>query len=114
LKIQINSKKTRFWKEKSVKDVVTLGPRAQATQVYIYIYYVKYKKMKINDVLKIDNNFHPNSSNLSCAICNDNFMGLLFISGTPIPKGNKARNMHAIKFGLLYIFIVHYIVMIVR
>ncbi len=26
--------KTRFWKEKSVKDVVTLGPTAQATLVY--------------------------------------------------------------------------------
>jgi hypothetical protein len=25
--------KTRFWKEKSVEDVVTLGPRAQATLV---------------------------------------------------------------------------------
>jgi hypothetical protein len=25
--------KTRFWKEKSVEDVVTLGPRAQATIV---------------------------------------------------------------------------------
>jgi hypothetical protein len=26
--------KTRFWKEKSDEDVVTLGPRAQATLVY--------------------------------------------------------------------------------
>jgi hypothetical protein len=26
LKTQMNSKKTRFWKEKSVEDVVTLGP----------------------------------------------------------------------------------------
>jgi hypothetical protein len=34
LKIQINSKKTRFWKEKSLKDVVKLGPTAQATLVY--------------------------------------------------------------------------------
>jgi hypothetical protein len=25
--------KTRFWKEKSVEDVVRLGPRAQATLV---------------------------------------------------------------------------------
>jgi len=33
LKIQINSKKTRFWKEKIVEDVVTLGPMAQATLV---------------------------------------------------------------------------------
>ncbi len=33
LKIQINSKKPRFWKEKSVEDVVTLGPTAQATLV---------------------------------------------------------------------------------
>jgi hypothetical protein len=34
--------KTRFWKEKSVEDVVTLGPMAQATLVLIihmlYIY----------------------------------------------------------------------------
>jgi hypothetical protein len=36
LKIQINSqKKTRFWKEKSVEDVVTLGPTPQATLVGI-------------------------------------------------------------------------------
>ncbi len=27
--------KTRFWKEKSVEDVVTLGPMAQATLVSI-------------------------------------------------------------------------------
>jgi len=52
LKIQINSPKTRFWKEKSVQDLVTLGPPAQATlvyvifknvenfkSIYIYIYY---------------------------------------------------------------------------
>jgi hypothetical protein len=29
--------KTRFWKEKSVEDVVTLGPMAKATLVIIYI-----------------------------------------------------------------------------
>jgi hypothetical protein len=33
LKIQINFKKTRFWKEKSVEEVVTLGPTAKATLV---------------------------------------------------------------------------------
>jgi hypothetical protein len=27
--------KTRFWKEKSVEDVVTLGPMAQATLVLL-------------------------------------------------------------------------------
>jgi hypothetical protein len=32
LKIQINSK-NRFWKEKSVEEVATLGPTAQATLV---------------------------------------------------------------------------------
>ncbi len=35
LKIQKKSKKTRFWKEKSVEDVLTLGPTAQATLVFI-------------------------------------------------------------------------------
>jgi hypothetical protein len=35
LRIQINSKKTKFWKEKSVEEVVTLGPMAQATIVKI-------------------------------------------------------------------------------
>jgi len=35
LKIQINSQKTRFWKEKSVEDLVTLRPTAQATLVQI-------------------------------------------------------------------------------
>ncbi len=34
--------KTRLWKEKSVEDVVTLGPMAQATLVFI-------KKKKIQD-----------------------------------------------------------------
>jgi hypothetical protein len=29
--------KTRFWKEKSVKDAITLGPTAQATLVYYNI-----------------------------------------------------------------------------
>jgi hypothetical protein len=29
--------KTGFWKEKSVEDVVTLGPRVQATLVYFNI-----------------------------------------------------------------------------
>jgi len=28
------SQKTRFWKEKSVDDLVTLGPMAQATLVW--------------------------------------------------------------------------------
>jgi hypothetical protein len=27
--------KTRFWKEKSIEDVVTLGPRAQATLIFL-------------------------------------------------------------------------------
>ncbi len=27
--------KTRFWKKKSVEDVVTLGPTAQATLIYL-------------------------------------------------------------------------------
>jgi hypothetical protein len=31
--------KTRFWKEKSVEDVVTLGPTAQATLVPTGILY---------------------------------------------------------------------------
>jgi hypothetical protein len=35
LKIQINSKMPRFWKGKSVEDMVTLGPTAQATPVMI-------------------------------------------------------------------------------
>jgi len=34
--------KTRFWKEKSVENAVTLGPTAQATIVYI-ISNVKYR-----------------------------------------------------------------------
>ncbi len=33
------SQKTRFWKEKSVEDVVTLGPMAQAALVDYYICY---------------------------------------------------------------------------
>jgi hypothetical protein len=35
LKIQINSQKTRFWEEKSIEDVVTLGPTTQVTLIYI-------------------------------------------------------------------------------
>jgi hypothetical protein len=34
IEIQINSQKTRFWKEKSV-DVVTLGPTTQAKLMLI-------------------------------------------------------------------------------
>jgi len=30
-----NFLKTRFWKEKSVEDVVTLGPTAQAILVHV-------------------------------------------------------------------------------
>jgi hypothetical protein len=30
------SQNTRFWKEKSVEDMVTLGPMAQATLLEIY------------------------------------------------------------------------------
>ncbi len=37
LKIQINSKKTRFWKGKSVEDVITLRPMAEATLVSMNI-----------------------------------------------------------------------------
>jgi hypothetical protein len=33
LKIQIKFLKTRFWKEKSVEDIITLEPTAQATLV---------------------------------------------------------------------------------
>ncbi len=35
LKIQMNSKKTKFWKEKLVEDMATLGQMAHATLVYI-------------------------------------------------------------------------------
>jgi hypothetical protein len=35
LKIQINSRKTRDWKEKSVEDIVTLEPTAQATHTMV-------------------------------------------------------------------------------
>jgi hypothetical protein len=29
------SQKTRFWMEKSIEDVVTLGPTAHATLIYL-------------------------------------------------------------------------------
>ncbi len=35
LKIKINSKKSKFWKENLVEDMITLGPMAHATLVYI-------------------------------------------------------------------------------
>jgi hypothetical protein len=35
--------KAMFWKEKSVEDVVTLGPTAQATLVCILKTYIKIK-----------------------------------------------------------------------
>jgi hypothetical protein len=38
--------KTRFCKEKSVEDVVTLGPTAQATLVYI-IFWMKYRNQTV-------------------------------------------------------------------
>jgi hypothetical protein len=34
--------KTRFWKEKSVEDVITLGPMAQVTVVF----------MKLEEIIK--------------------------------------------------------------
>ncbi len=40
--------KTRFCKEKSVEDVVTLGPTAQATIVYI-TFWMKYRNQKVWD-----------------------------------------------------------------
>jgi hypothetical protein len=40
LKIQIiKFQKTRFWKEKSVEDVVTLAPTAQATLVHMILWW---------------------------------------------------------------------------
>jgi hypothetical protein len=36
--------KTRFWKEKSVEDMITLGPTAQATVVFM-------KLEKINKII---------------------------------------------------------------
>jgi hypothetical protein len=37
--MQINFQKARFWKEKSVEDVGTLGPMEQATLLLVYIIY---------------------------------------------------------------------------
>jgi hypothetical protein len=53
--------------------------------------------MKINDVLKMDNGFLPNSSNefvmiLSWVYCS--------FQKASIPKGNKVGNMHVMRFGL--------------
>ncbi len=36
LKIQINSQKTRLWKEKSVEKMITLGQMTQAKLVYLW------------------------------------------------------------------------------
>ncbi len=41
LKTSNKFQKTRFWKEKSVEDVATLGPTAQATLVYFTIYFLQ-------------------------------------------------------------------------
>ncbi len=48
LKIQINSKKLGFEKEKSVEDVVTLGPKAHATLVNM-----KLKTIQTRDYVNI-------------------------------------------------------------
>jgi hypothetical protein len=53
LKIQTNSQKTRFWKEKSVEDVVNLGPTAQATLVKYAINIFKYILNVNKNVLSI-------------------------------------------------------------
>jgi hypothetical protein len=48
LKIQIKfQKKTRFWKEKSVENMLTLGPNAQAALVYIKKRYLKAKEEEL-------------------------------------------------------------------
>jgi hypothetical protein len=43
--------KTRFWKEKSVEDVVTLGPTVQATLVNMKIGIEKGKRLLITNPL---------------------------------------------------------------
>jgi len=58
--------------------------------------------MEINDVLKIDNNFHSNSSNVSRAFVMVFSWVYCSFQEQPIPKGNKVGNMHAIKFGLFF------------
>ncbi len=46
LKTQINSKKPGFVRKKKDEDVVTLGPTAQATLVYI-IFWMKYRNQTV-------------------------------------------------------------------
>jgi hypothetical protein len=62
--------------------------------------------MEINDVLKTNNEFCTNSLN----VLHEFVMIILWVCcsflGTPILKGNKVENMHVIRFGLLYLFII--------
>jgi len=43
--------KTKFWKEKSVEDVITLGPTAEATLINIKIGSEKGKRLLITNPL---------------------------------------------------------------
>jgi hypothetical protein len=43
--------KTRFWKEKSVEDVVTLGPKAEATLINMKLEIEKGKRLLITNPL---------------------------------------------------------------
>ncbi len=44
--------KTRFWKEKSVGDVVTLGPRAQATLISVMQHHSTMPCTSVQDMSK--------------------------------------------------------------
>jgi len=69
--------KTRFWKEKSVEDMVTLGPTAQATLVIIIIGFSLRSKAPAKTAL------YRNQSNLIS----------LERGGVPVPEMKAATNV---------------------
>jgi hypothetical protein len=45
--------KTRFWKEKSIEDMVTLGPMTHATLVYIIITLLVHAYLLLNQTTSL-------------------------------------------------------------
>jgi hypothetical protein len=62
--------------------------------------------MEINEVLRTNNKFHPNSLNVLHEFVMIIWWVYYSFWGHQFQKGNKVGNVHAIRFGLLYSFII--------
>jgi hypothetical protein len=104
MKIQINSQKTRFWKEKSVENVVTLGPTAETTLVL----------MKSSSSVFIEQSEDRNPYHIAIAtgtlevqaMFKDVLVGVMGFelqSASLNPKGRKEKKLPRIKLPRMFI-----------